>query len=81
MAFPVADPATGLWQSATMPQNLVMQDVQVTYGPGTAEDRWYTDVGVNPDRIGVVLFGPKRVHRIDRGRAPGRKYGSRHGDD
>ena len=32
--IPVADPATGLWQSATMPQNLVIQDVQVTYGPG-----------------------------------------------
>ena len=43
--IPVADPATGLWQSATMPQNLVMQDVQVTYGPGEAADRWYTDVG------------------------------------
>ncbi len=24
--IPVADPATGLWLSATMPQNLVMQD-------------------------------------------------------
>jgi iron complex outermembrane recepter protein len=43
--IPVADPATGLWQSTTMPQNLVMQDVQVTYGPGQAADRWYTDVG------------------------------------
>ena len=43
--IPVADPATGLWQSATMPQNLVMQDVQVTYGPGAAADRWYTDIG------------------------------------
>ena len=43
--IPVADPATGLWQSATMPQNLVMQDVQVTYGPGEAAGRWYTDVG------------------------------------
>lgn len=50
--IPVADPATGLWQSATMPQNLVMQDVQVTYGPGQAMDRWYTDVG------GRVEFTP-----------------------
>ncbi len=50
--IPVADPATGLWQSATMPQNLVMQDVQVTYGPGQAADRWYTDVG------GRVEFTP-----------------------
>jgi iron complex outermembrane receptor protein len=43
--IPVADPATGLWQSATMPQNLMMQDVQVTYGPGQAANRWYTDIG------------------------------------
>ncbi|HEV2273130.1 MAG TPA: TonB-dependent receptor [Acidobacteriaceae bacterium] len=50
--IPVADPATGLWQSATMPQNLVMQDLQVTYGPGQAADRWYTDVG------GRVEFTP-----------------------
>ena len=28
-----------------MPQNLVMQDVEVTYGPGQPTDRWYTDVG------------------------------------
>ncbi len=28
-----------------MPQNLIMQDMQVTYGPGQPDDRWYTDVG------------------------------------
>ncbi len=50
--IPVADPATGLWQSATMPQNLVIQDVQVTYGPGPAAERWYTDEG------GRVEFTP-----------------------
>ncbi|MGA8043229.1 MAG: TonB-dependent receptor [Terracidiphilus sp.] len=50
--IPVADPATGLWQSATMPQNLVMQDLQVTYGPGQAMNRWYTDIG------GRVEFTP-----------------------
>lgn len=50
--IPVADPATGLWQSATMPQNLVMQDLQVTYGPGQPMNRWYTDVG------GRVEFTP-----------------------
>jgi iron complex outermembrane receptor protein len=49
---PVADPATGLWQSATVPQNLLMQDLGVTYGPGLAEGRWYTDVG------GRVEFTP-----------------------
>ena len=50
--IPAADPATGLWQSATMPQSLVMQDLQVTYGPGQPMDRWYTDVG------GRVEFTP-----------------------
>ena len=50
--IPVADPATGLWQSATMPQNLVIQNVQVNYGPGPANGRWYTDIG------GRVEFTP-----------------------
>jgi iron complex outermembrane receptor protein len=49
---PVADPATGLWQSATMPQNLVMQNLGVTYGPGRPMDRWYTNIG------GQVEFTP-----------------------
>jgi iron complex outermembrane receptor protein len=49
---PVADPATGLWQSATVPQNLLMQNVDVTYGPGFADTRWYTDIG------GRVEFTP-----------------------
>ncbi len=50
--IPVADPATGLWQSATLPQNLVMQNLETTYGPGLAADRGYTDVG------GRVEFTP-----------------------
>ncbi|MGA8530580.1 MAG: TonB-dependent receptor, partial [Acidobacteriaceae bacterium] len=49
---PVADPATGLWQSATMPQNLIIQDMAVTYGPGQPMNRWYTNVG------GGVEFTP-----------------------
>jgi iron complex outermembrane receptor protein len=50
--IPVVDPATGLWQSATMPQNLVIQDVSATYGPGEPMNRWYSDVG------GRVEFTP-----------------------
>jgi iron complex outermembrane receptor protein len=50
--IPVVDPATGLWQSATVPQNLLMQNLDVTYGPGTADTRWYSDVG------GRVEFTP-----------------------
>lgn len=42
---PVVDAATGLWQSATMPQNLIIQNLAVTYGPGQPDKRWYTDVG------------------------------------
>ncbi|HTW47186.1 MAG TPA: TonB-dependent receptor [Acidobacteriaceae bacterium] len=42
---PVVDPATGLWQSATMPQNLIIQNMAVTYGPGQPDNRWYSDVG------------------------------------
>jgi iron complex outermembrane receptor protein len=50
--IPIADPATGLWQSAAMPQSLTMQNVAVTYGPGQPMDRWYTNVG------GQVEFTP-----------------------
>ena len=50
--IPVDDPATGLWQSATMPQNLVMQNLEVTYGPGQPMNRWYNSVG------GSIEFTP-----------------------
>ena len=50
--IPVSDLATGLWQSATMPQNLVMQNLEVTYGPGQPMNRWYNDVG------GSIEFTP-----------------------
>jgi len=49
---PISDVATGLWQSGTMPQNLLMQNLSVTYGPGLAADRWYDNVG------GQVEFTP-----------------------
>ena len=49
---PISDPATGLWQSATMPQNLVMQNLAVTYGPGQPMNRWYNSVG------GSIEFTP-----------------------
>ena len=50
--IPVVDPATGLWQSATLPQNLVMQNLAVDYGPGQPMNRWFTNVG------GSVEFTP-----------------------
>ena len=32
--IPIVDPATGLWQSATVPQMQIIQDTVITYGPG-----------------------------------------------
>ncbi|HET9086003.1 MAG TPA: TonB-dependent receptor [Acidobacteriaceae bacterium] len=49
---PVVDPATSLWPSATIPENGLIQNVNVTYGPGAPSDRWYTNVG------GAVEFTP-----------------------
>ncbi len=49
---PIADPATGLWQSPTIPETAMIQNVDVTYGPGAAADRWYTNIG------GQVEFTP-----------------------
>ncbi len=50
--IPIVDPATGLWQSATIPQMQIIQDTVVTYGPGDPLNRWYTNVG------GAVEFTP-----------------------
>ncbi len=50
--IPIVDPATGLWQSATIPQMQLIQDTVVTYGPGDPLHRWYTNVG------GAVEFTP-----------------------
>lgn len=50
--IPIVDPATGLWQSATIPQMQIIQDTVVTYGPGDPLHRFYTNVG------GSVEFTP-----------------------
>ncbi len=50
--IPIVDPATGLWQTATIPQLQIIQDAVVTYGPGDPMNRWYTNVG------GAVEFTP-----------------------
>ncbi|MGC1359702.1 MAG: TonB-dependent receptor [Silvibacterium sp.] len=49
---PIVDPATDLWPSATTPENKLIQNTNVTYGPGTPADRWYTNIG------GSVEFTP-----------------------
>jgi iron complex outermembrane receptor protein len=49
---PIVDPATSLWPSASLPENGLIQNTNVTYGPGDPVNRWYTDVG------GSVEFTP-----------------------
>jgi len=58
--IPVADAATGLWQSNMFPQGSMINDAKVTYGPGDPVNRWYNNVG------GGVEFTPlqptRRMH-------------------
>ena len=54
---PVADPATGLWQSATVPQNLLMQNLDVTYGPGA---RMAAGTPTSADEWNSLRFSPRR---------------------
>ncbi len=49
---PVVDPATSLWQSPTIPEQFMVQNANVTYGPGDPASRWYNNVG------GMVEFTP-----------------------
>ena len=49
---PIADPATDLWQSPTIPEQFMIQNVNVTYGPGDAASRWFNNVG------GMIEFTP-----------------------
>ncbi len=55
--IPVSDPSTGLWQSPTIPQTDLLQNVGVTYGPGAAADRWYNNIG------GGIEFTPVQPTR------------------
>lgn len=49
---PIVDPATDLWQSPTIPQQFLVQNVNVTYGPGDPAERWFNNVG------GGIEFSP-----------------------
>ncbi len=49
---PIVDPASGLWQSPTIPEMGMIQNVTVAYGPGDPANRWYTNIG------GSVEFTP-----------------------
>ena len=49
---PIVDPATNLWQSPTIPEQFMIQNANVTYGPGDPSSRWYNNVG------GMIEFTP-----------------------
>ncbi len=49
---PISDPATDLWQSNTLPQKSLIQNANVTYGPGDAATRNYNNIG------GSIEFTP-----------------------
>jgi iron complex outermembrane receptor protein len=50
--IPMNNVATGLWASASIPQIGMIQNINVGYGPGNAEDRWYDSTG------GSIEFTP-----------------------
>jgi iron complex outermembrane recepter protein len=50
--IPIADPATNLWQSPTLPQTFLIQNANVTYGPGDPATRVFNSIG------GGVEFTP-----------------------
>ena len=49
---PLVDPATDLWQSPTIPEQALIQNAVVTYGPGDPSTRWFNNMG------GMVEFTP-----------------------
>lgn len=49
---PLSDPATDLWQSPTIPEQALVQNAVVTYGPGDPASRWFNNIG------GMVEFTP-----------------------
>ncbi len=49
---PIADPATDLWQSPTIPEQFMIQNAVVTYGPGDPDSRWFNNMG------GMIEFTP-----------------------
>ncbi|MDX5935828.1 TonB-dependent receptor plug domain-containing protein [Acidithiobacillus thiooxidans] len=68
--IPMNDPATGLWQSPQINQPSIIQGIQVTYGPGNPENRWYNNIG------GGIDFVP-----IQPTKKPGANIGMRYGSD
>ena len=49
---PIVDAGNDLWQSPTIPEQFLIQNADVTYGPGDAATRWYNNIG------GMIEFTP-----------------------
>ena len=49
--IPMNDPATGLWQSPEINQSSIIKGVNVTYGPGNPQDRWFNNIGGGVDFV------------------------------
>ena len=49
---PLMNPATGFWQTSTVPELSILQRVGVTFGPGPVASRWFDNIG------GTVNFVP-----------------------
>ncbi len=59
---PIVDPATNLWQSPTIPEQFMIQNANVTYGPGDPATRWFNNVGGMIEFTPVQPSAAKRPH-------------------
>ena len=50
--IPMANPATGLWETPEVPQTGILEGARVSYGPGDPLNRWYNSIG------GAINFVP-----------------------
>ena len=48
---PMVDPGTGLWESPQVPQTGILQGINITYGPGNPQNRWYNNIGGQIDFV------------------------------
>lgn len=65
---PFMNPATGFWQTSTIPEVSLLQGVGVTFGPGPVASRWFDNIG------GTVNFVP-----LQPGSKPGAEIGFGYG--
>jgi len=49
---PLMNPATGFWQTSSIPESSIIQGIGVMFGPGPVASRWFDNIG------GTVNFVP-----------------------